>query len=374
MRSSHGSLWQTAKLRARQAVAPTIRQGTIALLCCSLCFLTTSCGSENRAADAGVNFSQPKSASTGNPADDMPAPPKDAQYTICCRDFSEPSHVQDSRDAQHLLMQSTDMKKWYIVHAADHSTLYYGFYRTIDTRDPNDAAEGKRAIDDLNTIRQMQDSQGNRLFSASLPVPIDSPDPQANPAWDITRTGGYWSIEIAAFTGSADRKQRAVDAVRDARAQGIEAYYYHGDNASSVCIGSWPQEAAVEITLDQQNVNPDQPLVVTNTPLTPQYAEQLQKNNIQTAATHVDVQDPTLTQALGKWKEHSVNGYTMMQKVLDPVTHLEVTQPERPFLFKIPHKDPLDTMTQSDTPAIAPPAPSTDQPAPGTGQLRSLGD
>jgi len=155
----------------------------------------------------GVNFGSPKSAPNANPADDMPVPPSDAQYTIYCRDYPEASHVQDSRDVQRLLGQVTNMKKWYVVHAADHSTLYYGFYRSINPRDPKDGAEGQRAIDDLNTIRQMQDSEGNRLFSTSLPVLIDTPDPQANPAWDITKSAGYWSIEIATYSNTPDRQQ-----------------------------------------------------------------------------------------------------------------------------------------------------------------------
>jgi hypothetical protein len=339
------------------------------ILSAALFLSLSSCGQDTKpAADSHVPFN-----TAASPADDMPVPPKDAQYTIVCRDFAEPTHVQDSREAQQTLLQATDLKKWYIVHAADHSTLYYGFYRTMDPRDPNDGAEGQRAINDLNTIRAIQDSAGNRLFSASLLVGIDSPDPQANPAWDITSTTGAWSIEIAAFKDTPDRKQRAVDAVREARSEGIEAYYYHGPTVSSVCIGCWPAEAAVEITAEQQNTNPDAPLLVTPTPLSPEYTKGLSKN-VQQVAPHVDIADPTLTQALGKWKEHSVNGYTLMQKVIDPITHEESSQPERPFLFKIPHKDPLDTMTPTDTATVAPPIENTQPKPSGVGQLPSLGD
>jgi hypothetical protein len=346
-----------------------------AVLAAPLCIFATSCGNEGKAADANVNFASARPANNANLAEEMPVPPADAQYTLYCRDFAEPNHVQDSRDAQHMLGQTIGLKKWYVVHSSDHSTLYYGFYRCINPRDSKDGAEGQRAIDDLNKIRQMQDSDGNRIFSASLPVPIDAPDPQANPAWDITKSKGYWSIEIAAFTNSSDRKQRAVDAVREARAEGVEAYYYHGQTASSVCVGSWPQESAVEITPETQNTDPDANLVVTNKPLTAEYTSQLHKNNAEAVAPHVEVQDLTLTQALGKWKEHSVNGYTMMQPGIDPVTHQETTTPERPFLFKIPHPDPLDTMTDTATVAPPPPIQNNDHAtSPGVGQLRSLGD
>jgi hypothetical protein len=268
------------------------------------------------------------------------------------------------------------LKKWYVVHSSDHSTLYYGFYRSVNPRDEKDGAEGQRAIDDLNKIREMHDTDGNRIFSASLPVPINSPDPQANPAWDITKTKGYWSIEIATFSNSADRKERAVDAVRAAREQGVEAYYYHGPTASSVCIGSWPQESALEITPEVQNPNPDAPVVATDRPLSADYSAKLEKNNVQTVAPRVEVQDLTLTQALNKWPEHASNGYVLMQKVIDPVTHEEVTRPQASFLFKIPHPDPLDTMTPTDTAAVAPPPAQDDTHTikPGVGQLRSLGD
>jgi hypothetical protein len=341
------------------------------LLCTALCSFAASCDPNNKAADAGVNFTAGKSATNGKLGDDMPTPPADAQYTILCRDFPEPTHVQDSRDAQHVLLETTKMNKWYIVHASDHSTLYYGFYRTIDQRDPKDGAEGKRAIDDLNAIRTITTPDGTRLFSASLPVGIDTPDPEANPAWDITKSTGYWSIEIAAFANSPDRKQRAVQAVRDARADGVEAYYYHSPTASSVCIGSWPKEAAIEITPADMNTDQDRPLFVTNTPIDPAVEREYQKQNIQTAYTHVDIRDLTLTSTLAKYPDHSVNGFSMHER--DPLTGAQTDKViEHSFLFKIPHKDPLDTIATPTAPIAPPPTQHNDQP--GVGHLRSLGD
>jgi len=327
-------------------------------------------GCPERAADAGMDIKPVAVDKAGDPAYDMPPIPKDAQYTIFCRVFSDENHVQLARKAQHELHDNTPLKKWYVVHSSDHSTLYFGFYRCIDPRDPKDADEGQRAINDQNAIRSMTDSEGHRLFSECLLVGIDSPDPQANPAWDITRTKGTWSIEIATFTNTADRKSKAVDAVREARSEGIEAYYYHGPTASSVCIGCWPAEAAIEISADVQNNDPTKNLVVTNTPLAEGIAKPLQNSGINTVAPQVSIMDPTVTAALIKWQEHSVNGETRV--MIDPNTHQETSQVEKSFLFKIPHKDPLDTMTPPEmVPAAPTPAPAH---VPGEGQLRSLGD
>ena len=38
----------------------------------------------------------------------------------------------------------------------------------------------------------------------------------------------YWSVQITAFKDNPLRKQAAVDAVKELRAKGVEAYYYHG--------------------------------------------------------------------------------------------------------------------------------------------------
>jgi hypothetical protein len=337
----------TANLRTRcLAIALTALAG----------FACTSCN-DKPDADANTKFGKINPAKTADLASDTPDIPKDARYTIFCRNFAEPTHVDDSREAQQLMSTNTPLKKWYVVHAADHSTLYYGFYRCMNPHDAKDGKEGQRAINDLNTIRAMQDSTGGRPFSESLVVGVDAPDPQANLDWDITRSKGMWSIEIACFNNSADRKERAVDAVREARSQGIEAYYYHGESASSVCIGSWPEEAVQERSMNSDDAPP---LVVTNQPLPDEFNQQLARKGIKAVAPQVDILDPTLTQALEKWPEHSVNGLTLPG--------------ERAFLFKIPHPDPLDNMAVSGQAPVAAPLPEVPSQQPGVGHLPSLGE
>ena len=267
------------------------------------------------------------------------------------------------------------MKDWYVSHSSDHSTLYYGYYRSINPRDPNDGDEGRRAIDDQNKIRAMATSDGQRLFSECLLVPVDAPDPQANPAWDIARTKGSWSIEIASFTTS-HRKTDAVNACAEARKQGNEAYYYHGETASSLCIGCWPEDSAVEFSPEAQNVDPNATLFVTNVPMDPTVAANLhQTTGMNTVSTRVTIPDPTLIAAIRKWPWHATDGATHMK--VDPLTNQATDVPvEKSFLFRIPHKDPLDTMAagggEVGTPVLPPPP--VQRPAgPGEAQLRSIG-
>jgi hypothetical protein len=328
--------------------------------------LCVSCNSPKAADDVAFEKQSPKVV--GN--DDMPVPPKDAQFTIYCQQFNGPNHMAEAREAKQILCDSTPLKKkWYVELGNDQSTLYYGFYRTFNSTDPKDGEEAKRALADLNAIRTIQDSRGLRPFSASLPVPITAPDPQANAAWDLTKANGYWSVEIAAYNGPG-RKQAAVDSVREARKQGIEAYYYHGDTASSVCVGTWPQDAAIESTTEVDNIDPNAPLFVTPEPLSDEYKKQL-GGNVQTSAPHVDIADPTLREALQSW-EHDVNGEAMMKPGIDPVTKQQMQVREKAFLVKIPHPDGAPTMADTGAPAPDDALINPVAPTPGAGRLRSL--
>jgi hypothetical protein len=321
-------------------------------------------------ADSGVTFKPVATGGHATAANDTPPIPKDAQFTIFCRNFTGETHEQDAQAAQQILLNSTNLKKWYIVHAGDHSTLYYGFYRANTPHDPKDPAEGQRAVDDQNSIRAITDHQGLRIFSEALVVNIDSPDPMANPAWDLTRSKGMWSIEIASFANTPDRKERALQAVRDARAQGIEAYYYHDKVASSVCVGSWPAEAVSVIEAGQDNPNPDQPIFVTTNGVAPGLEKALTEQGIRSVAPHVDIVDPTITQTLQRFPDHATNGYSRTDpNTIDPVTH-EAKVIEKSFLVKIPHPDPMDTLTDTAPPPLPVAKPPSQRP--GMGQLKSV--
>jgi hypothetical protein len=222
----------------------------------------------------------------------------------------------------------------------------------------------------------MVDTNGQRPFSASLPVLIDEPDPSANPAWDLARSGAYWSLEIAVYRDSPDRKQAAVDAVREARAKGIEAYYYHGETASSVCIGAWPKDAVREIDTGAQNDNPDAPLYVTAEPLSPDMAKGIEARGMKPIAPQVQLVDPTLTDTMRRFPEHAINGEVLMRRGKDPQTGKEMVQPESSYLVKGPFvsQDQNAGMPTGGGAAAPSAVEAPAAPEPGVGKLKSLGD
>jgi hypothetical protein len=288
--------------------------------------------------------------------------PVGAQFTILCQTYAGDAHVATSDKVRTALFAAgTHLDKWYVVHSADKSILYYGFYRSNDARDPVDGAEGKRAIDDQNAIRALADSTGKRIFPTCLIESIDAPDPDANPAWDLTKSRGYWTLQIAAYKTGPERKQLAVAAVANARSKGVEAYYYHGPSISSVCIGSWPKESVIEQMPGADSPDPDRQTVYNpgNLPVGGDLPE-----NTTVVQPKVEILDPTLVEALHTYHEHSVDGYTIMRTSVDPKTGVESKMPEQPILARIPERaDPrLEAMTD---PALADPDHSMNVRRPG---------
>src|SRR5438552_2078461 len=60
--------------------------------------------------------------------------PEDAQWTVCCTQFIGPGHIEQSTAMRDRLVQQTKLRDWRVEHTADHSTIYYGFYRAIDDK------------------------------------------------------------------------------------------------------------------------------------------------------------------------------------------------------------------------------------------------
>jgi len=363
-----------------------------------LAIFSLSCGGSGTST---TQTDQPKNNLTSNSApqaaqqaaqqDPLPNIPKDAEWTILCATFTGPDNAAQARAAKTNLRNTTKMPDWYIIHGQGQTTLYYGFYRSIN--DPKDPKESARAQNDRKTIASLSNGNGVRLFSAVILTKLDTPDPSSPPEWDLTRAQGTYSLQIAVFKDSPERRAWAVNAVREARAGGVEAYYYHGPTASSVCIGAWPENAVRE--RNDFNVkamdNPTAVPLVTAGSL-PTLAEGQQYMTpdgkpMNVVAAKYEILDPKLLNLMKLYKTHSVNGETQ-HWVIDPHTGRKRLTPEQPsFLVKIPRNTPLiapnmaavpeviqpNANAQPQQPPTAPPAnrPST---ASQGGKLRSIDD
>jgi hypothetical protein len=332
---------------------------------------------------------------------EAPKPPAGAQFTIYCATVPGAGHIQQSTQFRDQLVRSTGMRDWYVVHKQDESTLYYGYYRSIERdEDPKEAARARR---DREKIDAMVDASGGRPFKNALVVQLAAPDPDAPPQWDLRNAppGDYWSLQIAAYEGHPDRKKYAVDAVKGFRASNIPAYYYHGPTVSSVCLGTWPKHAVrgdLEPAYNDPNEKrsleqiasraPADELIVLS-PGLPAVNKEFQTSHgrVRTVAPKLDVVDPTLLATMKAYPHHYLNGEVegvRTKNGLEGKPSFLVQIPRRAdSLFggggasvagdaREPTRDP-GSLSGAGAPAPAPAA-ARQEPAPGETRLRSLND
>jgi hypothetical protein len=304
---------------------------------------------------------------------DIVAPPKDARYTVFCTTISGSNHTAEAIRLRDQAIAVTHWRDWYVINQEDESQVYFGYYRSID--DPKDPAEGKRAHAAVLAVAGLSNRLGDHPFSRAILVPLDAPDPDAPPEWNLANSRMYWSVEIASYTGSPDRKKAAVDAVRAARAMGIEAYFYHGQSISSVCIGAWPVDAIQrqqQAAISANRGNPDQTLLYVPSEVADKVPGGLvdqQGRPVKVVTEKVDVRDPAITQTLQSYPHHAVNGEEFKQVV----NGQDIFQPS--FIVAIPHHAPSVLDSDATLPLSPPPDPNATPAAPaGTqnGHLRSL--
>lgn len=321
-------------------------------------------GSDSQAATAALNI------------------PANAQWTLFCQRVAGSDHVVRANQIKTILLKNTKLPDWYVVHGEQESTLYYGFYRTID--DPQDTAETTRAQRDRQMIVALKDQLGEHPFAQAVFVPLQTPDPAGPPEWNLANTpaSAVWTLQIAAYKDSPDRKQAAVDSVKEARKEGIPAYYFHGPTVSSVCIGTWPAEAVRRDISTPPDANPNDPVLVLDhaMPGLPSEIEDKEGNTVRTLAPKIEVLDPTLLEVMKKYPYHYLNGSQMMRKIQDPATGVQREVYDPSFIVQIPHAAHSPLTPPSPTanvppaqqaPSQTPPAPPPAQPQPG--RLRSIG-
>jgi hypothetical protein len=298
---------------------------------------------------------------------DLPAFPPGAQSTLLCNTFGGPAHIVEATRAKEYLKYRTGSDQWYVIHSADESDLFYGFYSTDDERAQD--GESRRALADRLKLSSLKDEDGRPMFAQVLFVPINPPDPPAPKEWEVTSNPGFWTLQIGVYRDSPQRKQAAIDTVRDLRANGIDAYYHHGDVMSFVYIGSWPREAVKEQQTSAKSNDPNQPLMVMSGPLAGAENAQFQTRDgrkMKVVMPKLEILDPTLKQATEKYPYTYVNGEGMGRKVTKVDGSITVV-PYPSYLIQLRPDTNASSADKSDSQEPAP-APTSD--VPGLGGLR----
>ncbi|MGA2440327.1 MAG: hypothetical protein ABSH08_05180, partial [Tepidisphaeraceae bacterium] len=286
-------------------------------------------------------------------------------------------HILDAKRTKELLIRSTGSKDWYVVHSAEESDLYFGYYKTFDDR--SQLAEYTRAQTDRARVSSLVNQDGDAIFPQVVFTSINMPDPPAPKEWDLANNPGYWTLQIAVYKGSPERKQAAVDAVRGFREHGIEAYFRHGPATSEVYIGSWPRQAVREQESSvAQSDDPNQPLLVVPGPL-PQGIDSdkvydSQGRKMKVVMPNLQIVDESLKRATEQYPYYYVNGEVAGRR-MRMKDHSVQTIPWPSYLVQVPHdNDDQDQPTKSDSDQAGTPhqgdTGGSTQTVPGLGGLR----
>jgi hypothetical protein len=321
--------------------------------------------------------------------------PKDAKWTIFCTVIGGAGHTQRAAQFKSDLAAATNSDKWYVVHEDDKSSIYYGFYHTIE----RGTREGETAQADKQRIAALKNAAGELPLQLCSFLPIDHAAPAAPAEWDLgsyTRNPQhFWSVQIAAYTADAsdseghDRKWAAVESVKALRAAGVPAYFSHGDSVSTVCVGMWPETAVKKQTGGNEkgnagSQNPESALFVSNVPFpegTPN--KDPEGHRLEKMSPKVEIVDRSLYETMQKFPSHMVNSVERYHKVKDVRTGVISEAPEPTFLVMVPEAGTVLTpggqrqmVDPGQLPLLPPALLQTDQPsAPkqGVGKLREVG-
>lgn len=281
----------------------------------ALALAVSGCTNDHSAGGAsatGNATAQASGSDTPKPAE-TPKFPKNAQWTIRCRSIAGPGHIERSMKLKESVAAGTKLKNWHLLHQEDESLLLYGFYGPID--DKKNRKESERVKKDIAMLGTIVDSRGQRQFANGVLWPLTAPDPEAPPEWNLVNAppGTFYTLEIGVYMNSPQRKQYAVEAVKEARSRGITAFYYHGDTRSSVCVGAWPETAirttGSDIGGELEPQDPDKPIIVLPPGRESPGNVRAPDGNIVTPVTSkMQILDPTLRQAKQQFPSHEING------------------------------------------------------------------
>ncbi len=159
----------------------------------------------------------------------------EGRWWIVVGKFRGPFKDQQADETYKILLNSKDIDRSKIKKRNVDSYIIIGYGNYHDYK-------SRKAKADLKAIQSIITPEGFKIFWSAHFEPIPEPTPAINPEYLLRNVKGYWTLEIARFTGPG-RKKRATEFTKELRNQNIPAYLHHGMIRSVVTIGSYPENA-----------------------------------------------------------------------------------------------------------------------------------
>jgi len=172
-------------------------------------------------------------------------------WAIRCFRASGPNHTQWAAQLADVLRQSSglDPQKVRIESTPEKSTVYYGEYKKVMSRETGDLEFPPDYREDIALIRQINVG-GQPLFSLPTPELIggSTPTTETVTAWDVRNAPGPYTLQIAVFYNTPtfqQRREAAEQYVQLLREEGFNAYFYHEGVKSYVFVGDFDESDIV---------------------------------------------------------------------------------------------------------------------------------
>ena len=169
-----------------------------------------------------------------------PSSSADASWAISLATFDGPDHAQQAERRRLELAAASGLKSIWVLDQGWRSHLYYGRYKS-----PGD----RQAERDLAIWRELR-SRG--VVAVGPPVLVPTVMPGSNPRHNLLYVGPQfvYTLQIGHYDERFGKNFRAAaeQAAAALRDEGLEAYYYHGPDRSSVTIGAYPASAVRGVT------------------------------------------------------------------------------------------------------------------------------
>ncbi len=171
------------------------------------------------------------------------------EWTILVRECLGSGHRREAEKLAEALKKSPGIKpeRVYVVHRKHNSRVHYGSYWRPPNKTTGRFDLTQEMGTDLALIKDLTTS-GERYFYDARISPTPTPD-VGNPAWELARNPGYYSLRVAIFynePGFTDRKKVAAEYCAALREKGYDAYYRHTEIVSEVFVGHFGRDALVK--------------------------------------------------------------------------------------------------------------------------------
>lgn len=167
-------------------------------------------------------------------------------WTILAIEVAGPYRAARTEEVAGLLkrVKGLNPRDLRVSHDSDEvSRIYYGTYRV--KRDPETLKLifPEALSRDVRFLGSLQFGDGRRHLAYARPVRMPTPD-VGNPDWDLRKNPGECTLQFAVFEADAveNCKAAAAQLCERMRREGYETWYYHGDVASMVTVGSFRRD------------------------------------------------------------------------------------------------------------------------------------